>query len=331
MTLMQRITRNIAGYLEDAFGGHAMLWRWEGARRLPLFLRDRYSFYEGRLFGDPLLFMVARRSEEETPKTISKHLEQTEAIFENPVVYVRDSITSYNRKRLIDHRIPFIVPRKHMYLLPLGIDFSEIYRPLEPEIEAFAPSTQAVLIYMLLQLDEMAATSASQLGPQLQYAPITLSRAFDELENAELAESRTVDRARQVCLTAPKRVIWDKALPMLRSPVQRLFHVRGEIQELHGLTAGVSALAQRSMLAEPNIPVIAADRDDWRSAQRSGVIERVPMRDIGVVDVEIWKYPPRILSEDETVDPLSLYLTLRGESDERVEMALEQMLETLPW
>ncbi len=45
--------------------------------------------------------------------------------------------------------------------------------------------------------------------------------------------------------------------------------------------------------------------------------------------VEMWRYNPRKLSTRNTVDELSLALALREDADERVEEAVEEMLNEL--
>ena len=48
--------------------------------------------------------------------------------------------------------------------------------------------------------------------------------------------------------------------------------------------------------------------------------------------IEIWSYAPSVLSsEGETVDRLSLYLTLRNSPDERVQGELATMMEGMQW
>jgi len=49
------------------------------------------------------------------------------------------------------------------------------------------------------------------------------------------------------------------------------------------------------------------------------------------VMIEVWSYDPATLSQDGIVDPLSLFLSLRDDPDERVQGALRRMLEGLPW
>ena len=54
------------------------------------------------------------------------------------------------------------------------------------------------------------------------------------------------------------------------------------------------------------------------------------------VELEIWTYRPDAITPDKPcVDPLSLWLSLASNTDERVEMARESLLEqvwsVLPW
>lgn len=327
---MTRLVRNTIAYLDGVLGERVTLRSWSRSERLPQFLRDRYAFFEGRLFETPLLFMAARASEEETPAVVRKHIARLREEWEHPVVYVREHVTSYNRKRLVEQRVPFVIPGRQMYLLPLGLDFRERFSVARPRVMMLSPSAQALLIDVLLYSGEESLTAA-RFDSRLGYAPITFSRAFDELESVGLAESHSVGRTRRLRLIAPKKVVWEQSQTLLRSPIRRLYHVRDKPHALRGLAAGLSALSCRSMLVEPDHPVIAVSRDDWRLACRHGSIEPVPMRESETVDVEVWMYPPEHLGEAGIVDPLSLFLSLREEADERVEAALDRMLETLPW
>ena len=47
------------------------------------------------------------------------------------------------------------------------------------------------------------------------------------------------------------------------------------------------------------------------------------------VAIEMWRYDPRKLSREKMVDELSLALSLREDADERVEEAVEEMLNNL--
>jgi len=45
--------------------------------------------------------------------------------------------------------------------------------------------------------------------------------------------------------------------------------------------------------------------------------------------IEIWRYDPSLTAENGVVDRLSLFLSLRGSDDVCVEIALDEMMNTL--
>lgn len=328
---MNQLTPRIIRYVAETLGERLTLRQWDGNEHLPLFLRERYLIFDTKLFEVPLLFMVAQMQKEETPANVRKHMALLQEKSVYPCIYVREHITTYNRKRLIEHRVPFIIPGRQMYLPLLGLDLRERFGTVKPKLSVLSPSTQAILIHLLLHFDEGQKLTAAQLRPRLHYSPITMSRAFDELEVAELIKSSLDGRKRILCLADTKKTIWKKSQRMMRNPVKSLYHIRDNTHGLQSLVAGLSALALRSMLAEPSNPVVAISGKDWRAACGQGSIESIPMRDKGTMDIEVWAYSPHILSEDEIVDPLSLYLSLRDTADERVDAALDEMLEHMQW
>ena len=119
---------------------------------------------------------------------------------------------------------------------------------------------------------------------------------------------------------------------MLRSPVRRSVWVmpRRKLQAPRVRLAGLSALARDSMLAEPQWPVYAISPAQWKSATLAG-IEALPEPLPGACEWELWHYSPALVADSETVDPLSLTLSLAGNSDERVQLALDALKERFPW
>jgi hypothetical protein len=56
-------------------------------------------------------------------------------------------------------------------------------------------------------------------------------------------------------------------------------------------------------------------------------MDTCPFEEDAAIIVEVWAYAPELLSEGASVDPLSLYLSMREDPDERVQTALAQLLE----
>lgn len=52
---------------------------------------------------------------------------------------------------------------------------------------------------------------------------------------------------------------------------------------------------------------------------------------INLVKLELWKYDPKKFARNGMVDPVSLYMTFVDNMDERIEGALEELLEEYKW
>jgi hypothetical protein len=47
--------------------------------------------------------------------------------------------------------------------------------------------------------------------------------------------------------------------------------------------------------------------------------------------LELWNYSPALVPDTSLVDPLSLILSLHSDGDDRVQQALAELEEHLPW
>jgi hypothetical protein len=84
------------------------------------------------------------------------------------------------------------------------------------------------------------------------------------------------------------------------------------------------------MLTEPQWPTYAVGQAVWKAAAQAG-LEMLPEPIPGACEWEIWHYSPALVRDGDTVDPLSLTLSLQGSQDERVQLALEELKGHFPW
>ena len=149
---MNPLLQSLKNYLYETLKAGVETHKWKNQNGLPFFLTDAYDFYETMLFNQTCLLMIAREDTEVTPGTIRKHQEKIQKKWNESIIYVQATLSSYNRKRLIEHHIPFIIPGKQMYLPQCGVDLREHFRKIHIKKEyGFSPSTQAVVIYALLR------------------------------------------------------------------------------------------------------------------------------------------------------------------------------------
>jgi hypothetical protein len=328
---MKSLLRDFERHLKENLDITAATKKWDGVDSLPFFLRDSYTLYEVSLLNTPCLLMVARDHNEQTPAAIRKQMLQVQAKWDGEVIYLCSSVSAYNRKRLIEQKVPFVVPSNQMYLPMLGIDLREHFRQIRSAAPGkLSPSTQAVVLHALLY--ESKDYTPSRLASQLGYTVMTLTRAFDELVSLGLGEVVTEGRERVLRFSDGKKGLWERSREFMRSPVKKRTFVRPIDKNWGGIYAGLTALAHFTLLASPSIPVYAVGLDDWRSMLLTNAILELPAAEPQSYEVEIWNYSPLLFKgEDDVVDRFSLYLSLQDNVDERVQSALEKMMEEVLW
>jgi hypothetical protein len=328
----------IQSYLHDVLGLRIpKLAMSNRAASLPYFLQDAFSFRQIRLaeYDVTLAFPKAESKNEPqfTLKTIRTQLDAASKLLETPLIFCPESLASYERRNLIEQKISFIVPGKQMYLPELGIDLRESFRNANPiKTEQCSPATQALLFCYLLNHNTSNQWHPGEIGANLGYTPMTISRAVRELEIFGLAESVTVGRAKWLQMIKTKSETWNDAQRFLRSPIKRVVWCKENlsIKQSEIRFAGLSALAKLSMLTEPSTPCKAITLGRWNAALEKGVKE-YPQPVPGAKEWQVWTYSPTMITKSKTVDPLSLWLSLKDEPNERVQIALDKLHDSFIW
>lgn len=323
----------IQAYLHETLGLAPQVQAWPDAGKLPYFLLDAFELHELTLLDRQHVLAINKQNGALSVTRVGAQIARLRELTGVPVVYVTAALASYERKRLIEQKVPFLVPGNQLYLPDLGIDLREYFRkpPAVPG-EALSPATQAMLIAVLLRQPWRPQWQPAEVIDELGYTAMTLSRAVKELTATGVATLHTEGRVRWLHTERTAAETWERAKPLLRSPVKRRFwanaipHLKPPLVRL----AGLNALARNSMLAEPQWPTYAVSAAQWKTAVQGGVeilTEWVP----GACEWELWRYEPALVPNSETVDPLSLTLSLQGSPDQRVQLALDELNECLPW
>lgn len=323
----------VHAYLHEILGIAPRVRAWPGAGKLPYFLQETFEVRELKLLDRQVLLAIDKRPDKPGLANVRGQIDKLRQLAVMPVVYVTGTLASYERKRLIKQKVPFLVPGNQLYLPDLGIDLREYFRkpPAAPGT-ALSPATQAMLITVLLRQPWRDEWQPAAVVRDLGYTAMTLSRAVKELTAAGIATLRTESRARWLQTERTAAETWERAKPLLRSPIKRRFWARPvpKWKPPHVKLAGLSALARYSMLSEPQWPIYAVSPAQWKTATQAG-IEVLPEPMLGACDWELWHYNPALVPNSDTVDPLSLTLSLQGDTDERVQLALDELKGRFPW
>ena len=162
---------------------------------------------------------------------------------------------------------------------------------------------------------------------------MNITRAVQELAALGLVEVKKSGRCDYVIPISFGKQLFEKARPYLIDPVQKRVFVK-HLDIFNNLPfSGETALAERTMLNMPPVPCRAIDRREYKKHQERGLEHIDPAWYSGTdyTELEVWRYDPRLFAVDGAVDVVSLAFSLENHKDERIEIAVDEMMEEYLW
>lgn len=303
---------------------------WERGAQLPRYIAQTYDIGKARLAGIEVLLMANKDGVQALPALLKQRaLIQKEAGV--PVIWVGDTLQAYARKEMVARRMPFIIPFKQVYLPPLGVEFQE--RALATRVDAkekLHVATQVFLINVLLgNLPD--TLNPKEIAAHLDYSLMTMTRIKSDLMEHGWLDVGAYKNERIWRLNLQGSALWDAVKPCLQNPVRKRIWLRNPHDKFLQLPlAGLSALAEQTMLGEPQNVVRAIGEMEWRSTQKELIAEQMlPEAIEGALELEVWRYAPwrtqHKQERNDYVDPYSLLLSLEDMNDDRVQIALTEI------
>ena len=306
-----------------------------------MFINEAYKLHNTVLLNRELLLVELRNNEELSILQTEKHLQLIKTAFEKKVVLVIENLATYNRKRLIEKGINFIVAGKQLFIPELLIDLKENYTNprARQKKEKLLPSAQFLLIYHILHRNEkwkLEEHSFKEIAQQLNYTPMAITNAVDNLKYHDIVDVQG-EKEKYIRFRLERAELWRTAEQqnLLVNPVLKTVFVDELPKDVPMLQANASAMPEYSNLNPSKQQYYAMEKTVFYGLQKSNVLIN-PNDYEGHYALEIWKYNPLTLvaelpNDMSVVDPLSLYLSLKDSQDERIEMALEQIIEKYIW
>ncbi len=283
----------------------------------------RFTYYTTVFNGQQLCVIRPKKNDDSvSPSKYKKMTEQVESVVGLPVAVSLDSLAYYERERLIQQGVYFIISDKYAFLPSLVINAQA--RKVTKS-DKLLPASQYILLHHLLS-DETAFT-IKELEKKMPYNYVALARAVTNLEDCKLCYVETDNtRTKFIRFKDSKRDLWTKAQSYLSSPVKNVLYC-DTIPKVNFSIGGVNALSQYSHLnPEQNGTIAIWDKQFSPEDGQYNEIE-------GLYKVEVWKYPVTIPYQLDSgiVDKLSLYLSMKNDPDSRIEKELEIMIAEMQW
>jgi hypothetical protein len=327
---MSALEKRLTDYLESITGNSTPLGSapGEAQARLPLFLRERYQLRGLVLFGrECLLALETPGWEIGSPAEYAAHAQTMLTQFSEPVTLVIPQVASYARNRMVQAGTPFIVPGSQLFMPFMMVDLRERFStPGTKAGQPLTPAAQSILLYHMLRTS-LQGIPLQDIAIRTPYSAMMVTRVKDEWEANGLCQTARVGRSVVVEFAANGRKLWRKAESLFTNPARKSHWISWDQPGPPAMIAGFTALSRATMVEDDPIPTWALHRKEFRSLLTNGTFRAVSGPDEANARIEEWTYEPSLLSDGPCVDPLSLVLSLRGDSDDRVQQQLQTLLD----
>ena len=318
-------------YLKETLGLSVAETPWLDSSKLPLYLQSGRT-YSVLIIESKSFLLIRQDIRSFHLNSFQKQEKKLRDFWNDDVILCFQRLTASQRKALIEAKISFIVPNSQLYLPSLGLILQEKAIAEHRQITKLSAISQCLLLF-LLYYDNILPLKKSELSRQLNVSAMHITRAVQELLSLELVTIRKSGRSEYVLPAYTGKQLYESARPFLIDPVWKRVFVRPCPALLESPLSGESALSERSMLNPPAVQSRAVDRKTYRQWHESGLEEIDPAwySGSGYLVLEIWKYDPALFASACLVDVVSLMASFADHSDERVEMAIDEMMEAMVW
>lgn len=297
----------------------------------PAFLRNEYEILQGTVEDVPCLLL--KKAGDIHLAQMKKHMQIVMNVTDTPCVFILDRITDYQKKRLVELRISFIVPGRQLYMPFLGVVLHKEYKNVKKPVKQISFAAQKIAL--LASYGKWGSITVTEVARLSGYSKMTVSRCLDELESLIPGCVIVEGRNRYLSIPSARTVIqqYNYLKPFLRNPVRKeisLFIIPAKIETL--TTGGFSALSEYTILGDNSYPTYAITKDGFRQFEKEESLNITPAGEDPRAVLEVWEYLI-LLSDKKLPDPISLAISLekRSDADDRTKMAIEAMLEEYEW
>lgn len=294
------------------------------AKALPMMAVASFSFEPVSVLGEDTLVIRPTRSMK--PAELVKQARLVERSVDLQTVVRIESTTPYLRRELIAAEVGFLTDDGEFFM-PARIRLKAVKESV-PRIErtSLPPTAKAAALAILLDPDR--GVTSADIARMVGISPTAAKRALRTLlDKTSLAKSVAGPTGRTFFYRVDSLESFAETVSEAFGPVvrERILVTEEDAAELP--LCGLSALSERSLLSPPKTPQAAAAPSDAAALRLAAASEIGNER---LVEVSVLDYDPYPFVKDGIVDPFTMMKTIR-ESDERIEMAIEEASKEVPW
>ena len=302
----------------DVFGLTINYKSWDKKQALPLYVAGNYEIDEAIVSNNRFIVM-SPIGDLPTLPAMKKHIEKIQKIDDVPVAFYLKNLSDFRRKGMLESNIPFMT-EKQVFLPFIGTLLMEeknnaLYK------EKFMFSTQQ--LFLMYLYNRQNKLYVANVGKKLPYSAMTLSRAVKQLEASDLFLVYKDGVNKVIESKYDRRELFERAKPFLLDPVRKYGYIEKSRIDENMVLASEKKKKKNSMLNPSKLITYAIDEQKMDINQMENELVD-PNKQIRL---ELWGYDPKLFSDDNVADVLSVALSLREIVDERIEEAIDECIE----
>lgn len=302
----------------DVFGLTINYKSWDKKQALPLYVAGNYEIDEAIVSNNRFIVM-SPIGDLPTLPAMKKHIEKIQKIDDVPVAFYLKNLSDFRRKGMLESNIPFMTEKQVFFPFIGTLLMEEKNNALYKEKFMFS-TQQLFLMYLYNRQNKLYVAN---VGKKLPYSAMTLSRAVKQLEASDLFLVYKDGVNKVIESKYDRRELFERAKPFLLDPVRKYGYIEKSRIDENMVLASESALAKNSMLNPSKLITYAIDEQKMDINQMENELVD-PNKQIRL---ELWGYDPKLFSDDNVADGLSVALSLREIVDERIEEAIDECIE----
>lgn len=319
---------SILEYLRQSIDEKSEIEKWNAKECLNMQLAGSYDYFLVHAVG--ITFLLAKPVEDYPMAKIKIHIRRIEEKSGHEVALLLENPTAYKIKKMLEEKLPFITIDKQMYLpfMALHIKKSNATKIEVEEREKFTAATQLIYLYILFSKETEFSTD--ELAKVLKVSTMTVSRAMTEMSRIGVISQEISGKTGRKKIFKPiiKKEYYQRGRELLINPIRKTVYVKEIPSTLPVYKAGLTALAEQTMLGEPGHIIYATAQNitifnECMVTKEQALLEGLP-------EVQIMQYDIGLLTQNRYIDPISMIMSL-SKKDDRTEIAIDELMEEFPW
>ena len=232
-----------------------------------------YQFYDGE-YRDIRLTFLKPKNGNPSPKVCAITSGRISEIMRSPVVFILESSPSYERQRLIDKDVFFVMGDKFANLPMLVAN--ERIRKSRPA-KRLTPIAQYILLYHL-QVESLEGMSARDMSDKFPYSYESVTLGLTCLSDLELCKKVSDGKKSKIIRFPLKgRELWNKAKDFLIDPVEKRVFCDSMTTESKFTQCNINALSHYTwlnpdhsrmfMMSKKELQSLIAEKADRKSTR----------------------------------------------------------------